>query len=129
MPPGEQNGDASGHELLGVAVAERSNQQPVAVPVPLPVRIRFFFFFSPEEQQASERFLVQMANGEISMGLLEEGWCQSGNGLLNSCRAYYVRAAVNQRGSLYIPAIGRMPAGVRCNWPEEKRRSSTHEIG
>lgn len=33
-----------------------------------------------------------MANGDKSIGLLEEDWCQSGNGLLNSCRAYYVRA-------------------------------------
>ena len=34
MPPGEEKGDASRHELPGVTVAERAQQHPVAVPIP-----------------------------------------------------------------------------------------------
>lgn len=38
MPPGKQDGDAAGHELLRVGVAEGPEHQPVALSIPLPAR-------------------------------------------------------------------------------------------
>lgn len=39
VSPREQNGDAPGHQLLGVAVGERPDHQTVPLPIPLPVRV------------------------------------------------------------------------------------------
>ncbi len=36
MPPGEQDGDAPGHELLRVGVAMGPEHKLVALPIPLP---------------------------------------------------------------------------------------------
>lgn len=49
MSPSEQNGDPSGHKLLGIAVAEGAHQHPVAVTIPFPAAMRFDTFVTERQ--------------------------------------------------------------------------------